>query len=106
MTLLLSCFAAITATILWYTNETARKLKISTLCFMYWGAALMWLVDAVAVYFESSAELFSPSAEAMLHDSFLGLSVIALGLVIWLVIVLVKDPMGTIHAALTKKHHG
>lgn len=106
MTLLISCFAAITVTILWYMNANARKMKIGTLCFMYWGAALMWLVDAVAAYLEASADLFCPSAEDMLHDSFLGFSAIALGLAIWLAIVLVKDPMGTIRSALMKKHNG
>ena len=39
----------------------------------------------------------------MLNDLFLGLSVIALALVIWLVIVLIKDPKGVIRAQLFKK---
>ena len=33
-----------------------------------------------------------------------GLSVVALGLIIWLVILLVKDPKGVIKAALFKKN--
>ncbi len=106
MTLLLTCFAAIVATVIWYTNEKARQLKIGTLCLMYWGASLMWLVDAVAEYLELRAEFFTPAAEDMLNDSYLGLSVVALGLVIWLAIVLVKDPKGTVHAAILKKHNG
>ena len=106
MTLLITCFAAIVATVIWYTNEKARQLKIGTLCLMYWGASLMWLVDAVAEYLELRAEFFTPAAEDMLNDSYLGLSVVALGLVIWLAIVLIKDPNGTVHAAILKKHHG
>ena len=39
----------------------------------------------------------------MLNDLFLGLSVIALALVIWLVIVLIKDPKGVVRAQLFKK---
>ena len=39
----------------------------------------------------------------MLNDLFLGLSVVALGLVIWLVILLVSDPKGVIKEALFKK---
>jgi hypothetical protein len=39
----------------------------------------------------------------MLNDFYLGLSVVALGLIIWLVILLVKDPKGVIKAALFKK---
>ena len=100
MTLLITCFAAIVATVIWYTNEKARQLKIGTLCLMYWGASLMWFVDAVAEYLELRAEFFTPAAEDMLNDSYLGLSVVALGLVIWLAIVLVKDPKGVVKASL------
>ena len=39
----------------------------------------------------------------MLNDFYLGLSVVALGLIIWLVILLVKDPKGVVKAALFKK---
>lgn len=106
MTLLITCFAAIVTTVIWYTNEKARQLKIGTLCLMYWGASLMWLVDAVAEYLELRAEFFTPAAADMLNDSYLGLSVVALGLVIWLAIVLIQDPNGTVHAAILKKHHG
>ena len=36
----------------------------------------------------------------MLNDAYLGLSVAALGLVIWLVALLIKDPKGKIKALL------
>ena len=39
----------------------------------------------------------------MLNDFYLGLSVVALGLVIWLVYLVVKDPEGKVKAVLTKK---
>ena len=39
----------------------------------------------------------------MLNDLYLGLSVTALGLVIWLVVLLIKDPKGVVKAALIKK---
>jgi hypothetical protein len=39
----------------------------------------------------------------MLNDFCLGLSAVALGLVIWLVILLIKDPNGVVKAALFKK---
>ena len=39
----------------------------------------------------------------MLNDLFLGLSVIALGLVIWLIILLIKDPKGVVKNVLFKK---
>ena len=101
MTLLITAFAAIIATVVWYVNSEST-MKIGILCLMYWGAALMWLVDAVAEYIEIGAEFFTPAAADMLNDSYLGLSVVALGLIIWLAILLVKDPKGRVKAALLK----
>ncbi|MGN0650434.1 MAG: hypothetical protein ACI4KM_08365 [Oscillospiraceae bacterium] len=103
MTLLLTVIAAIVVTIVWYTSEKARKLNVSLLCFMYWGASLMWLVDAVVEYLELGAEYFLPAGEEMLNDGFLGLSVVILGGIIWLVFTIVKDPNGVVKNALLRK---
>ncbi|MGN0642455.1 MAG: hypothetical protein ACI4JJ_04855 [Huintestinicola sp.] len=103
MTLLITVFAAIISTVIWYTNEKARKLNVSLLCFMYWGASLMWLVDAFAEYGESGAEYFLPEAVDMINDGFLGFSAAAFGMVIWLVSVMVKDPSGVLKTALKSK---
>ena len=94
MTLLITIFAAIIATVVWYVKE--NDMKLGALCLMYWGASIMWFVDAVVEYLEIGAEYFTPAAEDMLNDSYLGLSVVALGLIIWLVILLIKDPKGKI----------
>ena len=102
MTLLITVFAAVVSTAVWYTRPDS-KMKTGMLALMYWGAALMWLVDAVVEYFEAGAEFFAPAAADMVNDAFLGASAVALGLVIWLIAVLVKDPNGTIKAALTGK---
>lgn len=103
MTLLVTVFAAVISTAVWYSSEKARELKVSSLMYMYWGAALMWLVDAVFEYTELRAEYFTPAPADMLNDLFLGLAVTAFGLVIWTVILLVKDPKGVIKSALMKK---
>lgn len=103
MTLLIAVFAAIICTILWYTKAPNSNMKIGTLCTLYWGASLMWFVDAIFEYCELGAEYFTPAPVDMLNDSFLGLSVVALGLIIWLVIVLVKDPRGVIKTYIFKK---
>ena len=102
MTLLTSVFAAIVCTILWYKNAPESKMKLGTLCWLYWGASLMWLVDAIFEYSELGAEFFAPAPIDMLNDLYLGLSVVALGLIIWLVILLVKDPKGVVKATLFK----
>lgn len=103
MTLLLTSLAAIVCTTVWYTKESARQLKIGVLCLMYWGASLMWLVDAVAEYLELRDAYFTPAGTDVLNDGFLGLTVVAFGLLIWLGIVLIKDPKGVVRASLTKK---
>ncbi|MBQ7545580.1 MAG: hypothetical protein IJT41_01260 [Clostridia bacterium] len=102
MTLLITVFAAAICTAIWYRSAQCREMKIGALCWMFWGASLMWLVDAVFEYAELGAEYFAPAAEDMLNDAFLGLSVVALGLVAWLVILLVKDPKGVVKEKLTK----
>ena len=101
MTLLLTVFDAVIATAVWY-KKNDEGLMLGTLCWLFWGASIMWLVDAVFEYAELRAEYFTPAAEDMLNDTFLGLSVIALALVIWVVALLVKDPRGTVRARLKK----
>ena len=103
MTLLITVFAAIICTILWYKKAPDDDMKISILCFMYGGASLMWLVDAIFEYAEMGEEFFTPSLEDMINDSYLGFSVVALGLVVWLIILIVKDPKGIVRTALLKK---
>ncbi|MCM1499026.1 MAG: hypothetical protein NC124_11240 [Clostridium sp.] len=63
----------------------------------------MWLVDAIFEYAEIHDEYFNPAPIDMLNDFYLGLSVVALGLVIWLIILLVKDPKGVVKSVLFKK---
>ena len=102
MTLLISVLAAVVFTILWYTKPN-KGLMLHVPCFMFWGASLMWFVDAMFEYAELGAEYFTPSAESMLNDAFLGVSVVVFALVIWAAIILIKDPNGRIKSALLKK---
>lgn len=96
MCLLITAFAAVICTALWYKNAPADKYKLSTLCYLFWGASLMWMIDAVFEYRELGAEYFTPALFDMINDSFLGLSVVALGLVIWIVVLVIEDPKGVI----------
>ena len=102
MTLLITVFAAVITTAIWY-KKNDEKMQLGVLCWMFWGASIMWLVDAIFEYAELKAAYFTPAPEDMLNDSFLGLSVVALALVIWVVVLLVKDPRGTVRAKLLKK---
>ena len=103
MTLLVTVFAAVICTAIWYKNAPDDTMKVSVLCWMYWGASIMWFVDALFEYAKLHAAYFTPAPADMLNDLFLGLSVIALGLVIWIIILLVKDPRGVLKAVLNKK---
>ena len=102
MTLLITVFAAVVATVKWY-NRKDDSMRLGILLFLYWGASIMWLVDAIFEYAELGAEYFTPAFADMVNDFYLGLSVVALGLIVWLIIVLIKDPKGIIKNALNKK---
>lgn len=103
MTLLVSVFAAVISTVIWYRHAPEDEMKVSILCWMFWGASLMWMIDAVFEFSELGADYFAPAGADMINDGFLGFAVVALALVIWTIIVLVSDPRGTVKAALTKK---
>lgn len=103
MTLLITVVAAVMTTTIWYSSKAARNLKIGTLCWMFWGASLMWLVDAIFEYAELGADYFVPAAADLLNDAFLGLSVVAFALVVWIAYVLISDPSGVIRETLIKK---
>jgi hypothetical protein len=93
MTLLITVFAAIISTVVWYNGvANGKDMNLGELCLMYWGAAIMWFVDSIAEYAKAGAEYFTPSVAEMLNDTYLGFSVVALGLIIWLVRLLLKNP--------------
>jgi hypothetical protein len=103
MTLLITIIAAVIATIIWYTNEQRDVYKLGTLSLIYWGASLMWLMDFVFEYAELKADYFIQEFADILNDSLLGLAVVALGLVAWIVILLIKDPKGVFKKKFLKK---
>ncbi len=101
MTLLITVIAAVISTVLWY-NRKNNDMQLHVLMFMFWGASIMWFVDAIFEYAELRAEYFTPPLEDMINDSFLGFSVIALALVIWTIFILIKDPKDVIKHSLSK----
>ncbi|MBR1508678.1 MAG: hypothetical protein IJ619_11835 [Eubacterium sp.] len=103
MTLLITVFAAVITTVIWYRKSLETDMKLGMLPLMYWGASLMWLIDAIVEYIEEPGSFFSPAPMDMLNDAFLGFSVVAFGLVIWVVVLLVKDPKGVVRKTLMRK---
>ncbi len=102
MTLLITVIAAVITTAVWYKGKDV-DYKLDFLCLMLWGASIMWFVDAIFEYAELGAAYFTPAAEDMLNDMFLGLSVVVFALIVWVVILMIKDPKGVVKAALLKK---
>lgn len=103
MTLLICTFAAIIFTVEWYKHANDRSLMLHVPSFIFWGASLMWMIDAWFGYKEDGAEFFAPAAADMLNDAYLGLAVVALGMILWLVILLIKDPKGVVKSAILRK---
>lgn len=100
MTLLTAVFAAVITTIVWYSCDNRKAWNLGMLSLMYWGASIMWFVDAIFEFAELGAEYFTPAGSDMLNDFFLGMSVVALGLIIWLLVLLFKDPKGVVRKTL------
>lgn len=92
MTLVVTIIAALVATIIWYFNDNRNQYKLGTLSLIYWGASLMWFIDFVFEYAELKAEYFNQELVDIINDSLLGICVVALGLIAWVVILLIKDP--------------
>ena len=90
MTLLITTFAAIIASVIWLVKDTKNEMKTGTLALVYWGGSVMWFVDAVCEYVELRADYFTPSITAMTNDAFLGLCVVALGMIMWLGMVIMR----------------
>lgn len=102
MTLLITVIAAVVCTAIWYKSAPGRDMKVGLLCWMYWGASLMWFVDAIFAYAELHEEYFTPAPYDMLNELYLGVSVVTFGLLIWIVVLLIKDPKGVVKAVLFK----
>ena len=64
MTLLITVFAAVAVTVIWY-NKKNDGISLAPLMFMFWGASLMWLVDAIFEYAELKDEFFSETYQEM-----------------------------------------
>ena len=103
MCLILTAIAAVVSTAVWYSSAQAREMKVSVLCWLFWGAAIMWLVDLAFEYAEEGAKVFEPALSDVLNDSLLGLAVITIALVIWVAVLLISDPKGVVRSVLLKK---
>lgn len=101
--LLITVIAALASTIAWYFLDQRKAYRLGTLCCIYWGASLMWLVDAVFEYVELQAAYFAQAADQIRNDALLGVSVVVIGLIAWLIVLLVKDPKNVFKTIFYKR---
>jgi len=97
MWLIITAFAAIVTTVVWYVRAAQNDAyRLGLLSLAFWGATIMWLVDHVMAYLSTGGEFFELGQDATM----LGVSVVLVALVIWLAILLVSDPRGVLRKLL------
>jgi hypothetical protein len=85
MTLIITLIAAVIATVLRFKNPAfGARNQLGFLALMYWGAALMWCVDWVAEL-SGGAPFGELITEGVVSETLLGLSVVALGFIVWVI---------------------
>ena len=87
MCLIMTAFAAVIATIVWYFKVSDRKWLLGTLALMYWGATIMWFVDGIFRVTEGEAFF-----DLSLNDTLLGLVIVLCGLIAWVLMLMIRDP--------------
>ena len=63
-----------------FLRDKEKRYAYHIPCLFFLAASLMWLVDSVYEYLEKGTEIFTPAIQDLIQDGFLGLSVIALGI--------------------------
>ena len=85
MCLILTFFAAVLTSFVWYKKDRLNTYKVGTLALMFWGASLMWLVDSMFAVFNGEA-FFDISFD----DTKLGALIIICGVAMWLIILAIS----------------
>lgn len=99
MFFIITALAAVVSTIVWYVNAPNDKYKLNILCFIYWGATLMWFVDHVMAYLSEGGAFFEFTPDATM----LGIFVVLCGLIAWTVVLMITDPKGVFKKILRIK---
>lgn len=87
MCLIITAFAAVITTIIWYFKAHDKKFGLGILTLMYWGASLMWIVDGFFCVAEGE-----PFFDLSVNDAMLGIVIVLCGLAAWVVMLLCRDP--------------
>jgi len=88
MWLIILAFAAAIATPIWYSMAEDDRYLLRLLCLILWGATIMVFVDHVMGYLMEGGEFL----ELTLDATVLGFAMLTAALVIWEIILILKDP--------------
>jgi drug/metabolite transporter (DMT)-like permease len=95
MTFIFSFLAAIISALIFYFKDNKNKFKTLFLTLMYFAASLMWFIDIIFEYAKSEdhTEIFNPSVQTLISESLLGIVVVLAGAFVWLIYLLISDPL-------------
>lgn len=88
MWLIILLFASVLSTAFWYSKAEDDKYMLKLLSLLFWGASIMIFVDNLVGYAVEGGEFIDLSAESIV----LGFVLLLAVLIIWEIILLVKDP--------------
>jgi hypothetical protein len=88
MWLIILAFAAAIVTPIWYSMAEEDKYLLRLLCLILWGATIMAFVDRVMGFLMGGGEFL----ELTLDATVLGFAMLTVALVIWEIVLLLKDP--------------
>jgi len=88
MWLIIVSYLAVLSTILWYVNAENDKLLLKYLALISWGASIMIFIDHLYGYLTGNGEFLDVSIDSTI----LGFALTLFIMMIWMVILLVKDP--------------
>ncbi len=91
MWLLVMLFLAIFSTAAWYMWSRGDEYRMDVLALISWGTVIMVFADHLMGYIEEG-EFMEMSLDALV----LGLTMAATALLIWLAVLLIRDPKGKI----------
>jgi len=94
MWLIILAYTAVIATILWYRSAENDIYLFKYLALISWGATVMFFIDHVYGYLTEGGEFIDLSTDAIVLGIILQLFI----LVLWLALLLLKDPKHVIRA--------
>jgi len=94
MWLIILAYTAVIATLLWYRSAENDVYLFKYLALISWGATVMFFIDHVYSYLTEGGEFIDLSIDAIMLGIVLQLFI----LVLWLALLLLKDPKHVIRA--------